>query len=67
MEEDKDFNRNIDTSGTAVENINQRLKTYAVLGDVYSGAIVDCHKINKIIQLVSALCKINLNECPVRK
>jgi hypothetical protein len=66
-EEDKDFNRNINSARAAIENINQRLKTYAILGGVYRGAIDDYHKITKIVQVVSALCNINLNKYPIRK
>ncbi len=31
-DEDKNFNRDIDSARVAIENINQRLKTYAILG-----------------------------------
>lgn len=66
-EEDKDFNRTINSARAAIENINQRLKTYAILGDVYRGDIDDHQKITKIAQVVSALCNINLNKHPIRK
>jgi len=32
--EDKDFNRSICSARSAIENINQRLKKYAILGNV---------------------------------
>ncbi|CAF4670749.1 unnamed protein product, partial [Rotaria sp. Silwood2] len=66
-EADKDFNRNINSARAAVENINQRLKTYAILGDIYRGAIDDCNKITKIVQVVSALCNVNLANHPISK
>jgi len=66
-EEDKDFNRTINSARAAIENINQRLKTYAILGDVYRGDIDDHQKVTKIAQVVSALCNINLNKHPIRK
>ncbi|CAF2093802.1 unnamed protein product, partial [Rotaria magnacalcarata] len=66
-EEDKDFNRTINSARAAIENINQRLKTYAILGDVYRGDIDDHQKVTKIAQFVSALCNINLNKHPIRK
>ncbi|CAF4329107.1 unnamed protein product [Rotaria sordida] len=50
--EDKNFNRNINSTRAAIENINQRLKTYAIMDDVYRGAIDDFHKITKIAQVV---------------
>ena len=66
-EEDKDFNRNINSARAAIENINQRLKTYAILGNVYRGDIDDLHKITKITQVVAAICNMNLNKHPIRK
>jgi hypothetical protein len=66
-QEDKDFNRTINSTRAAIENINQRLKTYAILGSVYRGPIDDFHKITKIIQIVAALCNLNLNKHPIRK
>ncbi|CAF3287173.1 unnamed protein product [Rotaria socialis] len=65
-DEDKDFNRNINSARAAIENINQRLKAYAILGSVYRGAVDDYHKITKIAQVVSALCNMNLNKHPIR-
>jgi len=66
-DEDKNFNREVNSSRAAIENINQRLKTYAILGSVYRGAIDDFHKLTKIVQVVSALCNMNLNKHPIRK
>ncbi|CAF1337255.1 unnamed protein product [Rotaria sordida] len=66
-DEDKNFNRDINSARAAIENINQRLKTYAILGSIYRGAIDDFHKITKIVQVVSALCNMNLNKHPIRK
>ncbi len=66
-DEDKDFNRDINSARAAIENINQRLKTYAILGGVYRGAIDDFHKATKIVQVVSALCNLNLNKHPIRR
>ncbi|CAF2965385.1 unnamed protein product [Rotaria sp. Silwood2] len=65
--EDKDFNHEINSARAAIENINQRLKTYGILGGVYRGDIDDFHKMTKITQVVSALCNTNLNKHPVRK
>ncbi|CAF3108861.1 unnamed protein product [Rotaria sp. Silwood2] len=61
-QEDKDFNRDINSARAAIENINQHLKTYAILGSVYRGSVDDFHKITKIIQVVAALCNLNLNK-----
>ncbi|CAF4771640.1 unnamed protein product, partial [Rotaria sp. Silwood2] len=66
-DEDKNFNRDINSARAAIENINQRLKTYAILGDVYRGPIHDFHKATKIVQVVSALCNLNLNKHPIRR
>ena len=49
----------MNSARTAIENINQRLKTYAVRSDVHRGATDDCHKAIKIVQVVSALCNLN--------
>ena len=38
-EEDREFDRNMNSARAAVENINQRLKTYSILDGVYRGAI----------------------------
>ncbi|CAF1290311.1 unnamed protein product [Rotaria sordida] len=58
-DEDKAFNRVINSARAAVENINQRLKTYAILGGMYRGAIDDFDKITKNEQVVCALCNLN--------
>ncbi|CAF1333978.1 unnamed protein product [Rotaria sordida] len=54
-DEDKDFNYDINSARAAIENINQRLKTYAILGGVYRGAIDDFHKTTKIVQVKNNL------------
>ncbi|CAF3863872.1 unnamed protein product [Rotaria sp. Silwood1] len=61
-QEDKDFNHDINSARAAIENINQRLKTYVILGGVYRGPVDDFHKITKTIQVVAALCNLNLNK-----
>ena len=66
-DEDKTFNRDINSSRAAIENINQRLKMYAILGSIYRGDIHDFHKATKIVQIVSALCNLNLNKHPIRR
>ncbi|CAF0959069.1 unnamed protein product [Rotaria sordida] len=66
-DEDKEFNRDINSARAAIENINQRLKTYAILDGVYRGAIDNFHKATKIVQVVSALCDLNLNKHPIRR
>ncbi|CAF3874619.1 unnamed protein product, partial [Rotaria sordida] len=40
-DEDKNFNRDINSASAAIENIDQRLKAYGILGGVYRGAIDD--------------------------
>ncbi|CAF0802221.1 unnamed protein product [Rotaria sordida] len=50
-DEHKEFNRDINSARTAIENINQRLKTYAILGGFYRGAIDNFHKATKIVQV----------------
>jgi hypothetical protein len=66
-DEDKNFNRDINSARAALENINQRLKTYSILGSVYRRAIDNFHKITKIIQVVAALCNLNLNKHPIHR
>ncbi|CAF3140860.1 unnamed protein product [Rotaria sp. Silwood2] len=65
--EDKDFNRNICSARAAIENINQRMKQYAIIGHVYRGSYGDFDKITKITRVVSALCNLNLDKHPIRK
>lgn len=48
-EEDKDYNRDINSARATIENINQRLKTYAILGGIYRGSIDAFHKATQII------------------
>ncbi|CAF4668222.1 unnamed protein product, partial [Rotaria sp. Silwood2] len=48
--EDKTYDRDINNPRATIENINQRLKTYTILGGIYRGAIDDFHKITKIAQ-----------------
>ncbi|CAF3549202.1 unnamed protein product, partial [Rotaria sordida] len=66
-DEDKNFNRDINSARAAIENINQRLKTYAIIGGVYRGAIDDFEKTTKIVQVVAALCNMNLDKHPIRE
>lgn len=66
-DEDKNFSRVIDSASAAVENINQRLKTSAILGGVYKGTTDNFDKIAKIAQVVCALCDLNLSKHPIRK
>ena len=66
-DEDKAYNRDSNSARAAIENINQRLKTYAILGGVYRGAIDDFEKITKITQVVAALGNMNLDKHPIRK
>ncbi|CAF1325902.1 unnamed protein product, partial [Rotaria sp. Silwood1] len=55
--EEKDFNRSISSSRAAIENINKRIKKYAILGSVYRGPYDD---MDKIARIVAALCNLNL-------
>ncbi|CAF3788300.1 unnamed protein product [Rotaria sp. Silwood1] len=66
-DEDESFNCDINSTRVAIEYINQRFKTYAILGGVYRGPIDDFEKITKITQVVSALCNMNLDKYPIRK
>ena len=59
-ETDKDFNRNINSARVVIENINQRLKIYAILGGVCRVTIL-MTSITKIVQVVSTLYNRNLN------
>ncbi|CAF3994004.1 unnamed protein product [Rotaria sp. Silwood1] len=54
-DEDKDFNRDINSAIAAIENINQCLKGYAIIGNVYRGAIDNIHETTQIVQ-VAAFC-----------
>ena len=65
--EDKDVNRDINNARAAIENINLRPKTYAIVGGVYRGPVDDFDKITKIVQVVAALCNLNLNKHPIRR
>ncbi|CAF1553370.1 unnamed protein product [Rotaria sp. Silwood1] len=65
--EDKDFNRDINSARAAIENINLRLKTYTIVSGVYRGPVDDFSKITKIVQVVAALCNLNLNKHPIRR
>jgi hypothetical protein len=60
-------NYEINSARAAIENINQRIKTYAIIGSIYRGAIDDIDKITKISQVVCALCNLNLIKHPIRK
>jgi len=66
-DEENNYNHDINSARAAIENVNQRLKTYAILGGIYRGTIDDFDKITKIIQVVSALCNMKLNKYPIRK
>jgi hypothetical protein len=65
--EDKDFNRSISSSRAAIENINQRIKNYAILGTIYRGPYNDFDKITKIARVVAALCNLKLSKHPIRR
>ncbi|CAF3702135.1 unnamed protein product [Rotaria sp. Silwood1] len=58
--EDKDFNRSISSARAAIENINQRVKNYAILGSTYKEPYNDFEKITKITHVVAALCNLKL-------
>ncbi|CAF1134280.1 unnamed protein product [Rotaria sordida] len=64
--EDKDFNQSICSARAAIENINQRLKNYAILGNVYRGPYDDIRKITIIAHVVSALCNLQLHKHAIR-
>jgi hypothetical protein len=65
--EDKDYNRSISSARAAIENINQRLKKYAILGSIYRGPYDDVDKVSKIAHVISALCNLQLSKHPIRK
>ncbi|CAF2694064.1 unnamed protein product [Rotaria sp. Silwood2] len=65
--EEKSFNYDINSARAAIENINQRIKTYAIIGSIYRETIDDFDKIIKISQVVSAVCNLNLIKHPMRK
>ncbi|CAF4166824.1 unnamed protein product [Rotaria sp. Silwood2] len=65
--EEKSFNYDINSARAAIENINQRIKTYAIIGSIYRETIDDFDKIIKISQVVCALCNLNLIKHPIRK
>ncbi|CAF1213645.1 unnamed protein product [Rotaria sordida] len=65
--EDKDFNRSISSARVAIENINQRIKTYTILRSTYKGTYDDLDKIIKISRVVAALCNLKLSKNPIRK
>ncbi len=55
-DEDKEFNRDINSARAAIENINQHLKAHAILGSIHGGGAIDnFEKVTKIVQVVSAL------------
>ena len=64
--EDKDFNRSISSARAAIENINQCIKTYAMLGSIYRGTYDDFDKITQTAHVVSALCNLKLSKHPIR-
>ncbi|CAF4064825.1 unnamed protein product [Rotaria sp. Silwood2] len=65
--EEKSFNYDINSARAAIENINQRIKTYALIGSIYGGAIDDFDKITKISQVVCALYNLNLIKYRIHK
>lgn len=65
--EDKNFNRDMNSAKIAIENIYQRLKTYAIFDSIYREAIDDFHKITKFAQVVFILCNLNLTKHPLCK
>ncbi|CAF1274018.1 unnamed protein product [Rotaria sordida] len=65
--EDKDINRSISSARVAIENINQRIKTYTILRSTYKGTYDDLDKITKISRVVAALCNLKLSKNPIRK
>ena len=67
IDEDKDFNRDINSSRAAIENINRRLQSYATLGCVYRASIDNFDKVTKIAQVISARCNLNFNRQLVRR
>ncbi|CAF0883242.1 unnamed protein product [Rotaria sordida] len=64
--EEKDFNRSISSARAAIENINRRVKSYAILGSIYKGPYDDLEKITKIAHVVVSLCNLKLSKYPIR-
>ena len=65
MAEDRDFNRSICSTRAAIESINQHLKNYAILGNVYRGSCDNIDKITTISHVVSALYNLPLCKHPI--
>ncbi|CAF2846147.1 unnamed protein product [Rotaria sp. Silwood2] len=65
--ENKNFKRDINSTRSTIENINQCLKIYAIFGSIYRGPIDALCKITEIPQTISALCYMNLNKHLIRK
>ena len=63
--EHKDFNRSICSARAGIENINQHLKNYAILGNVYRGSYDDIDKISATALVVSALYNLQLYKHPI--
>ena len=65
--EDKDSNRSICSARAAIENINQRIKEYVIVGNIYRRPYDDFGKISKIAHVLFALCNLQLCKHPIRK
>ena len=66
-DDEKNFNSGINSAPAAIENINRRRTACRILGSVYRGAVDDLDKIAQTIQVVAALCNLNMTKYPIRK
>ncbi|CAF3811031.1 unnamed protein product [Rotaria sp. Silwood1] len=64
---DKRYSQTISSARAAVENINQRIKAYAILGRIYRGSIDDFEKITKIVRVVCALSNFDVMKSSIRQ
>ena len=56
-----------DGTRAMIENTKQRLETYALVGGVYIVRVDIFQQITKIVQMVAALCNLNLSKHPIRR
>lgn len=59
--------RELQRQRSVIENINQRLKQWHILGTIYRGQRDDYTYITMIIHVVCALCNLYMSRFPVRK
>jgi hypothetical protein len=67
LEEEKDKRHELESERAAIENINERLKEWKIIGSVYRGGNQHHSFMDAVIRVVCALTNLIMRDHPIRK